>query len=191
MQLGTKEDPIIWNVQYAAPPTVLRYCKKCGKKREFICSREFRVNAQQKALDIWLIYKCTQCNATWNSTIFSRVSPQRIGTGLLERFHRNDADLAMQYAMDHTLLHRNGAEMKLPSYEIVGEQVSLEQEVSISIQSRFLLPIKLSAILRTKLDISQREFEVLLTEDRIKSSTGQDLRKCRLSAPETVITITT
>lgn len=166
----------------------ITYCKKCGRKSEYICSGEFRVNAQQKSLDIWLIYKCTHCNTTWNSTIYSRVSPQQIGTDLLERFHTNDEILATQYAMDISLLQRNGGEIKLPTYQIVGEDVSLAEEVNIIIQSQYFLPLKLSSILRTKLGISQREFDLLLSNNRIQSNTEKDLRKGKLTS-EIVISI--
>lgn len=186
----SKEEPlIIWEIQFCSPPTVLRYCKKCGKKVEYICSGEFRVNAQQKMLDIWLIYKCTHCNTTWNSTIYSRIAPQTLGTALLERFHSNDKILAMQYAMNFSLLQRNGAEAVLPTYQIIGEDVSLEKAVIIKIQSQYLLPLKISSILRTKLGISQREFDTLFLNKRILSNTGQDLRKCKLSSSETIIAI--
>lgn len=189
MMYSKEVNPIIWNIQYCAPPTVLRHCKKCGKKSEYVCSGEFRVNAQQKSLDIWLIYKCVHCNTTWNSTIYSRVPPQRLGSALLERFHGNDEILAMQYAMDIPLLQKNGAEIKLPVYQVIGEDVSLEKEVSIKIQSQYFLPLKISSVLRTKLGISQREFDTLLSSKKIQSNTEQDPRKGKLLSSETIITI--
>lgn len=188
MCLSQKTAPIIWDIQYSTPPTVLRYCKKCGKKSEFICSGEFRVNAQQKTLDIWLIYKCVQCNTTWNSTIYSRISPQRLGVTLLERFHSNDEILALQYAMDISLLQKNGAEIKIPTYQVVGEDVSLAEEVNIKIQSQYILPLKISSILRTKLGISQREFDLLLSNNQIQSNKEKDLRKGKLTS-EIIISI--
>lgn len=178
--------PIIWDIQYCTPPIVLRYCKKCGRKGMYICSGEFRINAQQKSLDVWLIYKCTHCNTTWNNTIYSRVSPQQLGAALLERFHRNDKVLAMQYAMNTTLLQRNGAEIKMPPYQIIGKNVSLAEESHIKIQSQYSLPLKISSILRTKLGISHGEFDLLLSSNRIKSNTEQDLRKCKLSSEITI-----
>ena len=184
-----EENHVIWKKEYCAPPAVLRYCKKCGKKEEYLCSGEFRVNAQQKNLDIWLIYKCNHCNTTWNSAIYSRVSPQKLGADLLERFYKNDESLAIQYAMDLSLLHRNGVEAKMPEYTIIGEDVSLEKTVNIKIQSKYRLPLKISAILRKKLGITQRELDELILSNRIWSSTGQDIRKCRLSSQETTITI--
>ena len=69
---------IIWEVQSLSLLPVLKYCKKCGRKNLFACSRQFRVNAQRRYLDIWLIYKCCDCNTTWNATVYSRISPQAI-----------------------------------------------------------------------------------------------------------------
>lgn len=188
--LYNKEDtPIIWDIQYCELPRVFRHCKKCGKKSEYICAEEFRVNAQQKALDIWLIYKCIHCNTTWNSTIYSRVSPQKLGGVLLEQFHGNDRNLVTQYAMDISLLQRNGAEVKLPAFQVIGEDVSLEKTSCVKIKSQYVLPLKAASILRSKFGISQREFDALILKGRILSSTGQDLKKCRLSSSEFIIKI--
>lgn len=77
----------------------------------------------------------------------------------------------------------------MPAYQIIGEAVSLENPVSIKIQSQYSLPLKISSVLRTKLGISQREFDNLLSSNRIQSSTEQDLRKGKLLSSETVITI--
>lgn len=189
MPPGQELSPIIWEIQYYTPPTVIRYCKKCGKKSEYICSGDFRINAQQKALDIWLIYQCAHCRTTWNNTIYSRVSPQKLGAALLERFHSNDKALAMQYAMDLSLLRKNGVEIKLPAYQVVGENLSLEQAATIQIQSQYILPIKISSVLRTKLGITQRELDTLIKNNRIQSSTGQDLRKCKLSSSQPMIVV--
>lgn len=182
MPLDNDTHSVIWNITYDSLPTVLRYCKKCGKKAEYICSGEFRINAQQKNLDIWLIYKCAHCNTTWNSTIYSRISPQKLDASLLERFHKNDELLAVQYAMDLSLVQKNGAEIKLPAYRVLGENISLEQPASIKIQSQYYLPLKVSSILRTKLDISQRELDIMLLNNRIQSNSKKDLRKCRLTS---------
>lgn len=185
-----EETPLVaWKIRYCAPPAALRYCKKCKKKSEFICSGQFRINAQQKALDIWLIYKCARCNATWNSTICSRVSPQKLEAGLLERFLCNDKDLAMRYAMDLALLRKNGAEIKLPAFQVIGEDISLEKAARIKIQSQYVLPLKAACVLRTKLGVSQREFDALLLNKRIVSDAGQDLKKCRLASEETIVEV--
>ena len=185
-----EENHVIWKIEYLSRRLpCLRYCKKCGKKKEYLCSESFASMHSKKTWTYGWIYKCNHCNTTWNSAIYSRVSPQKLGADLLERFYKNDESLAIQYAMDLSLLHRNGVEAKMPEYTIIGEDVSLEKTVNIKIQSKYRLPLKISAILRKKLGITQRELDELILSNRIWSSTGQDIRKCRLSSQETTITI--
>ena len=106
---------IIWKIEPLGLPLVLRHCKKCGKTSEFSCSGQFRVNAQRKYLDIWLIYKCAKCDTTWNAAVYSRVSPQALNANLLEGFYSNEEGLARQYAMDFQFLKGNGADVLRPS----------------------------------------------------------------------------
>jgi len=69
------------------------------------------VNAQKKTLDVWLIYRCSVCGATWNLTVLSRVAPRSLPPELLRGFQDNDPDLAARYASDRALLKKNGAEV--------------------------------------------------------------------------------
>jgi len=95
--------------QASHAPAAVRYCKRCGIKTGFISSGAFRVNAQRKNLDVWLIYKCSACKTTWNLTVLSRVSPLSIPPELLRGFHENDPDIALSYANDIALIKKNGA----------------------------------------------------------------------------------
>lgn len=171
---------VVWEVQYLSPPAVLRYCKKCGKKTEYISSGLFRVNGQGKRLDIWLIYKCSNCDTTWKSAIYSRISLKSLSPELLEQFHANDSALAEKYAMDVELLRRNGAEAGLPGYTVVGEKICLNASILLYIKSKYPSQIKVSAILRDKLSLSQKTYESMVANGQIKSIFGQDLKKCRL-----------
>ena len=80
-------------------------------KAMFASSDLFRINANRKNLDVWLIYKCMKCNTTWNLTVLSRVTAGSIPQDLLTGFHENDIKLAKHYASDIALLKRNGAEL--------------------------------------------------------------------------------
>lgn len=73
---------ITWEIQYFSLPLVSKHCKKCGKKTKFSCSEKFRVNAQRRALDIWLIYNCLDCDTTWNARVYAHISPQSLNTQL-------------------------------------------------------------------------------------------------------------
>lgn len=170
---------IVWEVQYLSPPPAVRFCKRCGMKKEYFSSGQFRVNAQRKYLDIWLIYKCSGCESTWNMTILTRVHPKALSKKLLDKFQSNDKTLADQYAMDTNLLRQNGCKTGPYHYEVTGCN-TFDGPVRLHIKCNFASDIKISAILREKLHLSRKEFEKMIAEDRIKSESGADLRKCRL-----------
>lgn len=172
---------ITWEVEYISQLPVIRYCKKCGKKTEYICSGLFRVNAQHKYLDIWLIYKCSNCDSTWNSTIYSHVNPKSLNPEILEQFHTNDYNLVKQYAMNMELLHRNGAEVGIPEYKIVGQEININDLTQVHIISKYPCQLKVSTLLREKLGLSRKVFDEMLDCGIIRSNSGVDLKKGKLN----------
>src|SRR5262245_25452138 len=99
---------LVWRVVPIEPPLVVKDCTKCSRRSRFSSSGKFRVNAQQRSLDVWLIYKCVTCESTWNCRIMRRVAPTSIEPELYARFLRNDSDAVRRYAFDLELLKRNG-----------------------------------------------------------------------------------
>lgn len=87
-----------WRVVTEEPPAVMRRCPRCDRPRPFRSSGRFRVNASGQRLDVWLVYRCVDCEATWNRTIHERVTTAAIGDDL-ERYHGNDAELARALAL--------------------------------------------------------------------------------------------
>ena len=157
---------IVWEIKYLSPPLVWRYCKKCKEKKAFLCSGQFRVNAQRKTLDVWLIYKCSDCDTTWNAALYSRVCTQSLDPALLEAFHTNSPALAEHYAMDCSLLQKNGAEITVPPY---------------------LVLLKYHLLFEKKLHISQRDYLQRIADGRICSIPERDLRHCKLHREITLL----
>lgn len=89
---------------------ILRRCGGCGKKMAFVCSGKFRVNANGRRLDVWLIYRCERCGRTLNVPIYERVPPERLSPEIYEGFLENDRELAMEYAGDRGFLKGLGYE---------------------------------------------------------------------------------
>ena len=87
-------------------------CGGCGKKQEFINSCKFRVNANGKNVDVWLIYRCNKCKHPKNLTIYERTRPGKIPQDMYESFLSNDMDTAMEYGNNIEFLKRNNAEFK-------------------------------------------------------------------------------
>ncbi len=178
---------IVWEIKYLSPPLVWRYCKKCKEKKAFLCSGQFRVNAQRKTLDVWLIYKCSDCDTTWNAALYSRVCTQSLDPALLEAFHTNSPALAEHYAMDCSLLQKNGAEITVPPYLVLGMDFLPDETVTLTIKSEYDIPIKISSIVRKKLHISQRDYLQRIADGRICSIPERDLRHCKLHREITLL----
>jgi hypothetical protein len=176
-----------WEVRYLEPPKILRHCKKCGKKTEYASSGEFRVNAQQKSLDIWLIYRCTTCKSTWNLTIYSRINPKSIESRLLDKFLANDSELATEYAMNSDLLKRNGAEPQVSPYQIVGDDLDLTKNAELKIVCEHPSSLTVEKILREKLLLTRRELESRVSSGTIRLADGGNIRRAKLKQEVTVL----
>lgn len=170
----------IWEVQFLSPPPVMRYCKKCGRKSAYHSSGQFRINAQRKYLDIWLIYKCSECDTSWNLPIFSRINPKTLSSELLNKFHSNDKTLADQYAMDSSLLRRNGCEIGSYDYQVIGDTF-FDSPIKLHIKSNYVSHIRVSEILRKTLHLSRKAFDDMVSDGKIQNESGEDLRKCKLN----------
>ncbi|MFI5716364.1 DUF1062 domain-containing protein [Nocardia sp. NPDC051750] len=72
----------IWVVVPTCLPLVLRRCHVCASER-FWASGNFRVNANHKRIDAWLLALCTTCGKTTKLTVLERVNVRSIRPELL------------------------------------------------------------------------------------------------------------
>ena len=91
-------------------PAILRHCSNCGKKQRFRSSDRFRVNSNHHRTDVWLIYWCETCSATWNYAILERVGPNEVDKTLYRQLIENDRDAAWRFAFDTDHLKRSRLE---------------------------------------------------------------------------------
>jgi len=84
---------------------VIHNCAGCSQKT-FVNTGCFRINANGKRLDIWLIYQCENCRHTLNIPVYERAEKKAIGSEL-PLFFGNDKALAKSYGMDIQFLKRN------------------------------------------------------------------------------------
>ncbi|BDF06767.1 hypothetical protein CE91St49_02080 [Emergencia timonensis] len=105
----------------------------------------------------------------------------------LNQFQENDQALAKNYAFDFDLLRKNGAEYELPAFSIVGDDIGTGESAEVKLISEYILPIKVSTLLRKKLHLSQKSFRELVENGRIKDASGQNLLKSKLNGETTII----
>lgn len=100
---------------------ILRNCPKCKGKSRYKNTDSFRVNANGKQIDVWLIYQCEACKNTYNLTIYERVRASALPAGEYEAFLRNDKDTAFYYGRKKSIFTNNKAEINFEDipYEII------------------------------------------------------------------------
>ena len=172
---------IVWNIVPTALPEIVRHCSKCGGDEAFVCSGKFRVNAQQRSLDIWLIYRCRACDTTWNARVYQHISPQSLSGDLLRRFTENDESLARQYALNCEFLRSNWARVCIPPYGIEGDAFDPDTPVELEIRNGCGLALRISNVVRAKLHLSQSEYNRRVGAGLIVPAQAGDLKKCRFT----------
>jgi len=145
-----------WTLRAIESPRVFRRCGRCEERRSFVSSEKFRVNAQKRRIDVWLIYRCCECNDTWNCEVIERAVPEKIGPEALDRFHKNDAGEARRRAFDVAAITRLGVELQrsIP-YTIERPVLSLDHLVRVEIELLDPICVRLDALLARALAVSR------------------------------------
>lgn len=160
----------IWEVKARNTPLLKRKCNHCEYNR-FYCSEKFRINAQKKNIDIYLIYRCIKCDNTYNMAILTRTKPTSISKDLLNKFSGNDTETAWIYAFSKEISKKNNVELDFKSVEyfIQYDNISVEDIVnfdnkiaSFRINYPFDFNLKLSSVIRTCFNLSANRLNELI-----------------------------
>ncbi|OZU87585.1 hypothetical protein CIL03_15970 [Virgibacillus indicus] len=144
-------------------PYINRNCSKCKTNTEFYCSEKFRVNANQKIVDIWLIYNCKHCEGTWNYPILSRVNINKIDSMLIQKFMNNDKETIWYYAFQISKLRKqcNGVNTDI-RYELRKEKLdSLSNKVTIKLCYKYDFGLRIDKLIAEIFGISRSKVNKL------------------------------
>ena len=175
-------------------PLLIKKCSHCDRDR-FYCSDKFRMNAQKKNIDVWLIYRCVKCDNTCNMTLLSRTKPDLIDKKLFHSFSMNDREVAWQYAFSAGVASRNNLQLDYDSveYEVINT-VSLEdilnmssEIISIQVKCDFDLSLKLSSLIKRCLPLSSTRLKLLFEKGYISLLSGKTSSKCKVKNGDTIL----
>lgn len=172
------ETTITWEVKVKNTPLLIKKCSHCDSDR-FYCSDKFRMNAQKKNIDVWLIYRCVKCDNTCNLTLLSRSKPDLIDKTLFHSFSMNDKDAAWKYAFSTEMERKNNLRLDYGSVEYeVGPDTSLEdllnlsnEVIKIHIKCEFEFDLKLSSLIKRCFSLSANQVKRMF-EDGIITISG-------------------
>jgi len=161
-----------WLVCPTGLPLIRRRCLSC-RSAQYRSSGKFRVNANHKLLDVWLLALCVGCGETVKLTVLERVHVRAIDPSALTRFHDNDLELAAKVLADPRLLRRNGVALDWDgAWTLRRTTVDVSEAEVLDTSVRFVqpIPIRLTRLLSVGLDVSRSEVQRLVADGNLSST---------------------
>ncbi|WP_192249593.1 DUF1062 domain-containing protein [Mesorhizobium silamurunense] len=155
---------IRWAIAPKIAPRPLINCNRCGGVRSYRCSGKFRVNANGKRIDAWLIYRCIGCNNSWNRAIFERCTRRDIEPALLAALESNDPVLVRRHAFDPVALRtRIGRVEEFPDVTVRKELLDGGPQCAAALWLELRLdaatPLRLDRLLAGELGVSRSRLQ--------------------------------
>lgn len=144
----------------------------CASDR-FRASGKFRVNANHKVLDAWLLLLCAACGDTVKLTVLERVNVRSVRPGLLNRLHDNDLGLVADLLQDPVVQSRNRVALDWDdAWRLdTGGSDHLDHEV-VDVSVRFVarIPVRPVRLIAEGFGLRRGEVERLIAEGKVVSA---------------------
>ena len=172
-----------WTITPRTAPRPWLNCSRCGGPRCYRSSGKVRVNANGRRIDAWLIYRCTDCDSSWNRPVVERREVSAIRPEFLAALQANEPELARRLAFDVTALKRWTDHVQEFDDVVVDKRVLSERPqpvLLLEIECRLPRQIGLRAdrLLATELQMSRSCLQRLEKAAQIRAvSPGVSLRR--------------
>jgi len=162
-----------WTITPRFSPQPWIACSGCGTHKPFQSSGKIRLNANGKKLDAWLIYRCCDCEGTWNRPLIERRAVRDIAPRVLDALHCSDPDWVRMQEFDVEALRRRTqrvtefAEVDTSKETIAGSEACaerLEIELAVFMPTR----LRLDRLLTVELRLSRTQLKHLYAEGRLR-----------------------
>lgn len=172
-----------WTIVPKLAPQPWIACRGCGEPKAFRCSGKVRLNANGRRLDGWLIYRCLDCDNTWNRPLFERRYVRDIDPLTLEALHANDPDWIRAEAFNLDALRRKSPHIDEFADVEVAKEVVDEPADWTKIEIRLIVSLpactRLDRLLAAELAASRSRLRILSDQGmlRINSDRSDALRR--------------
>ncbi|MFD3586361.1 DUF1062 domain-containing protein [Streptomyces sp. NPDC058683] len=161
-----------WVVEPVCLPLIRRRCHVCASD-SFRTSGKFRVNANHKLIDVWLLALCTACGETTKLTVMERMNVRSVRPELLDRLHDNDPRLAAELLQDPVVRRRNRIALDWDdAWRLdTGGSDHLDREViDVSVRFAARIPVRPVRLIAEGCGLSRAEVEKLITDGKLVSA---------------------
>jgi hypothetical protein len=139
----------------------------------FRTSGKFRVNANHKLIDVWLLALCTACGETTKLTVMERMNVRSVRPELLDRLHDNDPVLAAELLQEPAVRRRNRIALDWEdAWRLdTGGSDHLDREViDVSVRFAARIPVRPVRLIAEGCGLSRAEVERLITDGKLVSA---------------------
>ena len=170
----------LWVVRESGLPAVVKPCTDCSGTRHHASGR-FRVNANGKLLDVWLLLSCGACGRTSKVPVCERVRVQSLEHARRLAFETNDPAMVRELTMSASLAAKNGyrldwtgtweLETGTPPYP--GDDPG---PLKILISFELPAPVRVERLLTLGLGLSRAEVRRMVADGRIRLPLALDAK---------------
>jgi hypothetical protein len=171
-----------WTISPLTAPKPWIACSGCGSLKPFKSSGKIRLNANGKRLDAWLVYKCSDCEKTWNRTLFERRNIRDLSPSTLEALQGNDPEWVRLQEFDIDGLRRKAQRIDESPDATVRKDMVWETAgwtvLEIELAASFTANLRLDRLLASELVVSRTRLQAMYDKGRLKvhSDRGDALR---------------
>ncbi|WP_327351010.1 DUF1062 domain-containing protein [Streptomyces sp. NBC_01304] len=161
-----------WVVVPTCLPLVVRRCHACGSER-FRANGKFRVNANHKVLDAWLLVLCTACGDTAKLPLLERVNVRSLRPELLDRLHDNDLALTAELLQDPGVRRRNRIALDWTDawrLDTLGSARRDDEALDVSVRFAAPIPVRPARLIAEGVGLARAEVERLITQGKLVSA---------------------
>lgn len=164
--------PRSWAVVPTRLPTIVRRCHTCSAA-SFRATGRFRVNANHKLLEAWLLARCARCGGTAKLTVLERVNVRSVRPDLLDRLHHDDPDLTAELLRDPVVRRRNRIALDWDNawrLDTGGVDRWADEAIDISVHFAAPVPVRPVRLIAEGFGVSRTEVDKLIADGRLVSA---------------------
>jgi hypothetical protein len=164
----------LWVIRELGLPVIVKACVACRSTRHHPTGK-FRVNANGKLLDVWMLINCELCARTSKIPIHERIHVRALEHERLVLFEKNDPAMVRRLAMDGALAGKAGyrldwsgtweLETDMPFYELDRESPApLEVVIGFELPA----PIRVEKLLMAGFGLSRSAAKSMVDSGHIR-----------------------
>jgi hypothetical protein len=170
----------LWAVRESGLPAVVKPCMDCTGTRHHPAGK-FRVNANGKLLNVWLLLCCAACGRTSKVPVHERVHVQSLEHARRLAYETNDPAMVRELAMSVSLAVKNGYRLDWTgTWELETDMPFCPPDdpapLRVLISFELPVPVRVERLLTLGLGLSRTEVRRMVADGRIRLPLALDAK---------------